>query len=281
MPTQIQQTKEIVEEKKIRKAKASRCSSEQLWHRVYELETVESRYRGMLPYPPKKREFESQPVLSELQLQSCDDKLLKLKATIEAYRNVLLEQKINHTDEVLTKKVAHYVIGAIALLYAIQFQLINQNSGIQAAILALCVGGLFIAPSIRFSNQRTNLALARQVLERDIRSLGVSVQTVKVYLYLPVYWKLLRKEATEETDGDELFSKSTNYRSRETLEMNLYELFMRLDIYFNTHDPHYLTLTILAPEEATQNPYLDDDWFLHQLTNTWANTKRIYDKREA
>ena len=250
-----------------------RCSSDELRYGLHRLLDIEERLLGKQPYPKSIDSRDRQIVLSELQLQLSNEKVLKLRSTVFDYKKVLSAQAINDAEEVKVRKDTWVVSGILALLYVIQFPFLNQSSGLQAAVLAISVASLFAAQWLRFSVNRSQLASSCWAFERDIRALGVRVLTVKEYLSLQAYWD---KAPLHNSDDEE-------FGIRE-LESDYYQAILRLAVYESTIDQSTVladgdftsSLGINSFDDQRYNPFSKPELFSGGIESRWTHLMRLY-----
>ena len=296
-----------------RRAANDRCSREQLEHAIENrasfltdaLNTREDAPEGNRPY------YNREPFkLSKRETERLNEKVTQLDGTILTYARLL---DAYGTFSLQTKnqfKGALVYSLIVLLLYVGQLFFLDQSFGWQTALLAVLLIAIWVTPYITWWVRESHFEGLIIQFERDIRSLGVSVDTVKLYLFLGDYHyhfeqrEFKHPEEKESKDTSEMsemthqeklsyFDKKTiSELERDYLELKiLIELVSSLspldsysesrqerDAYLLKHptvtDGFYESKGIL-PIFNTSNPYLDFTQYKHPYLNPLAFIPKI------
>jgi len=293
-------------EKKWRKAANQRCSREDLegainWRDKFlamALSTTPESWQQEEDGPDRLRASRNFR-LSDTEKILLNEKVTKFNGSIRAYAAALDSQGL-HVLQV--RKDFKYIILTsliVVSLYIAQIFFLNQAYGWQAATLLLIAMGLWIYPLTVAWIRRTALESDIERFESDLRCLGVSLETAKLYLSLGDYHAKLErmglKHAEEKISKDfsemtpdekvaDAFTKTIAQLEKEYFEkcllIELISSLRPLEGYpYSPEDdaglfrhPNYEESGFKTPFE---NVYLDIDNFLPRLELHWNRLKKV------
>ena len=270
-----------------RRAANDRCSREQLEHAIENrasfltdaLNTRGDAAEGSRPYynrePLKlsKRETER---LNE-KVTQLDGTILTYARTLDAYATFSLQTKSQFKGALVYSLI-------VLLLYVGQLFFLDQSYGWQTALLVLLLIAIWVAPYITWWVRESHFEGLIIQFERDIRSLGASVKTVKCYLFLGDYHyhleqrglghpqeKELRDPSKKSPEGDRDFfgQKTIGQLERDYLELKiLLELFFSLSPLVD-----YAEFREERHAHLFKHPIVTDNFF--EVGSFWPMGKRL------
>jgi len=294
-------------EKKWGEAANQRCSREELQGAIRRrdeflamaLSTTPEAWRQEGDQPDQvrtKRQFR----LSDAEKILLNEKVTKFNGSIRAYA-AALESQGRHVLQA-RKDFTHIILASLVVvsLYIAQLFFLNQDHGWQAATLVLIAISLWIYPLTVGWIRRTAHESDIERFESDLRCLGVSLETAKLYLFLGGYHANLEsmglKHADEQNSKD--FSEMTLdekvadalTKTIAQLEIEYFEKRLLIELinslrplegYPNSSEdetvlfkhPHYTKE--VGYNTPFENVYLDIEEFLPRVESHWNRLKSV------